>query len=85
MVEKHKEGLIGLTGCMGGVLAQRILEQGEGPGRQELARLRDAFEPGALYVESSVAIDAPQHAGLGSLLTYESERALAPSPAARLS
>jgi DNA polymerase-3 subunit alpha len=51
VVEQYKEGLIGLTGCMGGVLAQRILEQGEDAGRAELERLRAAFEPGALYVE----------------------------------
>ena len=51
LVEQHREGLIGLTGCMGGVLAQRILEQGEAAGRSELERLRNAFEPGALYVE----------------------------------
>jgi DNA polymerase III subunit alpha len=51
VVEKYREGLIGLTGCMGGVLAQRILEQGEDAGHAELERLRAAFEPGALYVE----------------------------------
>ncbi len=50
-IREHREGLIGLTGCMGGVLAQRILEQGEEPGRQQLGHLRDIFEPGALYVE----------------------------------
>jgi DNA polymerase-3 subunit alpha len=47
----HTKGLIGLTGCMGGLVAQAILEQGEGRGREMLARLRDAFEPGSLYVE----------------------------------
>jgi DNA polymerase III subunit alpha len=51
VVEQHKAGLIGLTGCMGGVLAHRILEQGEDAGHAELERLRAAFEPGALYVE----------------------------------
>ncbi|HSN97616.1 MAG TPA: DNA polymerase III subunit alpha [Candidatus Nanopelagicales bacterium] len=50
-VAEHRAGLIGLSGCMGGVVAQRILEQGEDEGRAELARLRDCFEPGALYVE----------------------------------
>src|SRR5205807_1414754 len=50
-VEKHKAGLVGLTGCMGGVVAQRILEHGEEAGRGELDRLRACFEPGALYVE----------------------------------
>ncbi len=50
-IAQHRGGLIGLTGCMGGVLAQRILEQGEAAGRAELDRLRGVFEPGSLYVE----------------------------------
>jgi len=50
-IAEHKAGIIGLTGCMGGVLAQRILEQGEDEGRAELDRLRSYFEPGSLYVE----------------------------------
>jgi DNA polymerase-3 subunit alpha len=45
------KGLIGLTGCMGGLVAQAILEEGEGRGREVLGALRDAFEPGSLYVE----------------------------------
>ena len=35
-------GLVGLTGCMGGVVAQRVLEQGEGAGPPTLDRLRGA-------------------------------------------
>ncbi len=50
-VEQHREGILGLTGCMGGVLAQRILEQGEAQALPSLERLRAVFEPGALYVE----------------------------------
>ena len=50
-IAEHSEGLIALTGCMGGMVAQRVLEQGEGEGRAELERLRAAFAPGALYVE----------------------------------
>jgi len=50
-IAQYRAGLIGLTGCMGGVLAQRVLSQGDAAGRVELARLRDVFEPGALYVE----------------------------------
>jgi DNA polymerase-3 subunit alpha len=50
-VAQHREGLVALTGCLGGVLAQRLLEEGEGPAREELARLRDVVEPGALFVE----------------------------------
>ncbi|WP_437282654.1 DNA polymerase III subunit alpha [Sorangium sp. So ce375] len=50
-VAQYSAGLIGLTGCMGGVVAQRILEQGEDEGREALSRLRDCFQPGSLYVE----------------------------------
>jgi DNA polymerase III subunit alpha len=47
----HTKGLVGLTGCMGGPVAQAILEEGEGRGREMLAKLKGAFEPGGLYVE----------------------------------
>jgi DNA polymerase III subunit alpha len=47
----HTKGLIGLTGCMGGLVPQAVLEEGRGRGRDVLAALRDAFEPGSLYVE----------------------------------
>ncbi len=50
-VAAHAKGLVGLTGCMGGLVAQAVLEEGEGRGREVLAMLRDAFEPGSLYVE----------------------------------
>ena len=40
-----------MTGCMGGLVAQAILEEGEGRGRDALGALRDALEPGILYVE----------------------------------
>jgi len=50
-IVKHREGIIGLTGCMGGALAQRVLEQGETAGGLELERLTAAFEKGSLYVE----------------------------------
>ncbi len=50
-IEQHKKGLVGLSGCMGGVVAQRILEHGEDAGRAELDRLRACFEEGNLYVE----------------------------------
>ena len=45
------EGLIGLTGCMGGVLAQQVLELGEEAGRRTLDRLRGVLPEGSLYVE----------------------------------
>jgi DNA polymerase-3 subunit alpha len=51
VIEKNKTGLIGLTGCLGGIIAQEILERGEAAGRTSLERLLPVFEPGNLYVE----------------------------------
>ncbi len=51
VVDANRTGLVGLTGCLGGVLAQEVLEHGEDAGRAALDRLKQAFEPGALYVE----------------------------------
>ncbi|HEX3343926.1 MAG TPA: PHP domain-containing protein, partial [Polyangiaceae bacterium] len=50
-VAAHGKGLVVMTGCMGGLVPQAILEEGEGRGRDALASLRDAVEPGSLYVE----------------------------------
>ncbi len=50
-VAENKVGLIGLSGCLGGVVAQQVLEQGEDAGRRSLERVMAAFEPGNLYVE----------------------------------
>src|SRR5258706_1676356 len=44
-------GIVALTGCMGGVVAQRVLEQGEGAGLEMLDRMKSAFDPGSLFVE----------------------------------
>jgi DNA polymerase-3 subunit alpha len=50
-VATHTKGLIGMTGCMGGLVGQRVLEQGAEAGARVLGRLSEIFEPGALYVE----------------------------------
>ena len=50
-IEGRAKGLIGMTGCMGGLVAQSILEQGVEAGARTLGRLKEIFEPGALYVE----------------------------------
>ncbi|MBI4951019.1 MAG: DNA polymerase III subunit alpha [Myxococcales bacterium] len=50
-VALRSAGLVALTGCMGGVLSQHVLELGEAAGRTMLERLRASFAPGALYVE----------------------------------
>ena len=50
-LEGRTKGLIGLTGCMGSPLSQRILHEGEHQGSLFLGQLRERFEPGSLYVE----------------------------------
>jgi DNA polymerase-3 subunit alpha len=50
-VKARAKGLVALTGCMGGLVAQAVLEEGEARGREALASLRDAVDPGGLYVE----------------------------------
>jgi DNA polymerase-3 subunit alpha len=50
-LEGRTKGLVGLTGCMGGLVAQAVLEEGVEAGRKALARLVELFEPGSLYVE----------------------------------
>ncbi len=47
----RSKGLIVLTGCMGGVVAQRILELGPEHGETVLGELRDRVDEGSLYVE----------------------------------
>jgi DNA polymerase-3 subunit alpha len=50
-VASHAKGLVAMTGCMGGVLAQSVLEHGSDAGMRTLGRLKEMFEPGNLYVE----------------------------------
>ncbi|HEY2366456.1 MAG TPA: DNA polymerase III subunit alpha, partial [Polyangiaceae bacterium] len=50
-VAKYSKGLIAMTGCMGGVVPQAILEEGEEAGKKALERMKEIFEPGALWVE----------------------------------
>jgi DNA polymerase-3 subunit alpha len=47
----RSKGLVAMTGCMGGLVPQAVLEEGQACGRQVLGELRDALEPGSLYVE----------------------------------
>jgi len=50
-LQAHRAGLVATSACMGGWLAQQVLQNGEQSGREALATLRDCFEPGAFYVE----------------------------------
>ncbi len=47
----HAKGLVGMTGCMGGLVPQRVLEEGPAAGTALLGRLSEILEPGSLYVE----------------------------------
>jgi DNA polymerase-3 subunit alpha len=50
-IASHSKGLVGLSGCLGGVAPQRVLEYGAAQGEQILGTLRDVFEPGRFFVE----------------------------------
>src|SRR5476651_1421011 len=50
-IAERNQGLIALTGCLGGVAAQRVLEYGTDSGEPILAELRDMFDPGHVFVE----------------------------------
>src|SRR6478735_4752771 len=50
-LEGRTKGLIAMTGCMGGMVAQRVLEEGVEAGAKTLGTLKEMFEPGSLYVE----------------------------------
>ncbi len=50
-IAAHREGIIGLSGCMAGVVSQQILEYGQAAGQRALERLKSVFSEGALYVE----------------------------------
>ncbi|HSC86219.1 MAG TPA: DNA polymerase III subunit alpha [Polyangiaceae bacterium] len=50
-LDGRTRGLVALTGCMGGVVPQQILEFGPEAGERSLGRLRELFEPGQLFVE----------------------------------
>lgn len=50
-VAERTKGLVCLTGCLGGVVAQSVMEHGPDKGRDMLGALKDMFEPGHLFVE----------------------------------
>ncbi len=50
-LSERTEGVIGLTGCLGGVVAQKVMEEGRESGRALLGELKDMFLPGHLFVE----------------------------------
>ncbi len=51
LLSEHLEDVVVLTGCLGGLLPQRILHEGEEAGAELLGRLREMAAPGHLFVE----------------------------------
>ncbi len=51
VLRRHRAGVVGLSACMGGFLAQEILLKGPTAGREAMASLRDSFEPDHFFVE----------------------------------
>ena len=50
-VAQHTKGLVALTACMGGLVQQRVLEEGEAAGVTMVGRLAEMFDPGHLFLE----------------------------------
>ncbi len=48
---QHSRGLVALSGCLNGVVPQRVMEQGPGEAIPLLGRLKEIFEPGHFFVE----------------------------------
>jgi DNA polymerase-3 subunit alpha len=72
-IAESSRGLVGLTGCLNGVLPQRILEFGPDSAEPGLADLRDRFEPGHLFVELQDH-GLPEQPVLSDLLTRAARR-----------
>lgn len=80
---EHAKGLIGLTGCMGGLYAQSILEEGPDAGKRTLGMLRDAFGADNLFVElqdhglpeqpilNGISVDLARKLGLKTVATND--------------
>ena len=51
VLRKYRSGVVGLSACMGGFLAQEILNKGPDVGREAMAALRDSFDAGHFFVE----------------------------------
>lgn len=51
VLREHHAGVVGMSACMGGYVAQEILMKGEDAGRAALGTLKECFDPGHFYVE----------------------------------
>ncbi|MBT8481934.1 MAG: PHP domain-containing protein, partial [Myxococcales bacterium] len=51
VLRKHSKGVVGMSACMGGHVAQEILNKGPEVGREAIAKLRDSFDPGYFFID----------------------------------
>jgi DNA polymerase-3 subunit alpha len=51
LLREHRAGVVGMSACMGGYVAQEVLQKGEGAGKEALGRLAECFDPGHFFVE----------------------------------
>ncbi len=51
LLREHHEGVVGLSACMGGYVAQEILLKGEAAGRAALGKMKECFGPEHFFVE----------------------------------
>jgi len=82
---QHSKGLVGLSGCLNGVVPQRVMEQGPEHAVPLLGQLKDIFEPGHFFVElqdhglieqpivNSILTDAARDVGLPVIATNNVE------------
>ncbi|MBK8482177.1 MAG: DNA polymerase III subunit alpha [Proteobacteria bacterium] len=51
LLREHSAGLIGLSACLGGEVAQTLLRQGSARALEVVREYRELFEPGAFFLE----------------------------------
>lgn len=51
VLREHHAGVVGLSACMGGYVAQEILQKGPAAGRAALGLMRECFDDGHFFVE----------------------------------
>src|SRR5262249_43170429 len=61
LLERHGEGLIGTSGCLGSAVCQRLLADDVDGAREMVGRFRDVFGPDRFFVELQDHGLADQH------------------------
>jgi DNA polymerase III subunit alpha len=80
---QHSKGLVVLTGCLGGLVSQALLQHSPDEARAMLGRLKDIVEPGHLFVElqdhglveqpivNKILVDLAREVGLPTVATND--------------